>query len=103
MLTGPARAEAVAALANMTMSVLGGSSERRAQDMSSHRERTAVIYPRQSTMAQLRQHTESTRSQYALADKAAAMGWPRTSIEVIDADLGSPAGGGCPGRGSPSW
>src|SRR6266581_2705424 len=56
--------------------------------MSSHRERTAVIYPRQSTMAQLRQHTESTRSQYALADKAAALGWPRTSIEVIDADLG---------------
>ena len=54
----------------------------------SHRERAAVIYPRQSTMAQVRQHTESTKSQYALADKAAAMGWPRTSIEVIDADLG---------------
>src|SRR5712691_642963 len=32
VLTGPARAEAVAALANMTISVLGGSSERRAQD-----------------------------------------------------------------------
>src|SRR5215472_2154693 len=54
----------------------------------SHRERVAVIYPRQSTMAQVREHTESTRSQYALADKAVALGWPRTSVEVIDADLG---------------
>ena len=99
MLTGPARAEAVAALANMTMSVLGGSSERRAQDYGSHRERTAVIYPRQSTMAQLRQHTESTRSQYALADKAAALGWPRTSIEVIDADLGVSGKWGVPREG----
>jgi len=54
----------------------------------SHRDRTAVIYPRQSTMAQVREHTESTRSQYALADKAVALGWPRTSVEVIDADLG---------------
>src|SRR5262250_550201 len=39
-------------------------------------------------MAQVREHTESTKSQYALADKAAALGWPRTSIEVIDTDLG---------------
>jgi DNA invertase Pin-like site-specific DNA recombinase len=55
---------------------------------SGHRERTALIYLRQSTMAQVREHTESTRSQYALADKAAALGWPRTCIEVIDTDLG---------------
>jgi hypothetical protein len=40
----------------------------------SHRERAAVIYPHQSTIAQVREHTESTRSQYALADKAAALG-----------------------------
>ena len=39
-------------------------------------------------MAQVREHTESTRSQYALADKAAELGWPRTSIDVIDTDLG---------------
>jgi excisionase family DNA binding protein len=55
---------------------------------SSHRERTALVYLRQSSMAQVRENTESTRSQYALADKAVALGWPRTSIEVIDADLG---------------
>ena len=39
-------------------------------------------------MAQVRQHTESTRSQYGLADTAAALGWPPASIEVIDTDLG---------------
>ena len=55
---------------------------------SSHRERAAICYLRQSSMAQVRQHTESTRSQYALADTAAALGWPSTSIEVIDTDLG---------------
>src|SRR5258706_14241222 len=32
VLAGPARAEAVAAVANMTISALGGTSERRAQD-----------------------------------------------------------------------
>lgn len=30
-----------------------------------HRARTAVIYVRQSTMAQVRDHTESTARQYA--------------------------------------
>jgi excisionase family DNA binding protein len=55
---------------------------------SSHRERAALIYLRQSSMAQVREHTESTKSQYALADKAAELGWPRTSIKVIDIDLG---------------
>jgi DNA invertase Pin-like site-specific DNA recombinase len=54
----------------------------------SHRERAAIVYLRQSSMAQVREHTESTRSQYALADKAAALGWPRSDIEVIDTDLG---------------
>ncbi len=55
---------------------------------SFHRERTALIYLRQSSMAQVREHTESTRSQYGLAETAAALGWARTSIEVIDTDLG---------------
>ena len=36
----------------------------------SHRERAALIYLRQSSMAQVRGHTESTRSQYGLADTA---------------------------------
>jgi DNA invertase Pin-like site-specific DNA recombinase len=53
-----------------------------------HRKRAAVIYLRQSSMAQVREHTESTRSQYGLADKAAELGWARSDIEVIDTDLG---------------
>src|SRR5260370_1315046 len=61
---------------------------------SSHRERTAIIYLRQSSMAQVREHTESTRSQYALADKAAALGWARSEIEVMERDLGSAGKGG---------
>ena len=55
---------------------------------SSHRERAALVYLRQSSMAQVREHTESTRSQYGLAETAAALGWARTDIEVIDTDLG---------------
>jgi DNA invertase Pin-like site-specific DNA recombinase len=66
---------------------------------SSHRERTALVYPRQSSMAQLREHTESTRSQYALADTAAALGWPRSDIEVIDTDLGISGKWGVPREG----
>jgi len=53
-----------------------------------HLERTALIYIRQSTMAQVREHTESTARQYALAQEAARLGWPPSAIEVIDADLG---------------
>ena len=55
---------------------------------SSHRERAAICYLRQSSMAQVRQHTEPARSQYGLADTAAALGWPAASIEVTGTDLG---------------
>ena len=55
---------------------------------SSHRARRAIVYIRQSTIAQVMEHGESTRRQYALADHAAALGWPDESIEVIDEDQG---------------
>jgi DNA invertase Pin-like site-specific DNA recombinase len=55
---------------------------------ASHRSRTAVIYVRQSTLAQLERNTESTARQYDLAERAVALGWPRDAIQVIDADLG---------------
>jgi DNA invertase Pin-like site-specific DNA recombinase len=55
---------------------------------SRHLERTALIYIRQSTMAQVREHTESTARQYALAEEAARLGWLASRVEVIDADLG---------------
>jgi DNA invertase Pin-like site-specific DNA recombinase len=37
---------------------------------------------------QVREHTESTLRQYALADTAVAMGWAPRDVEVIDRDLG---------------
>ncbi|MHB8288437.1 MAG: helix-turn-helix domain-containing protein [Acidimicrobiales bacterium] len=55
---------------------------------SAHLERTALIYLRQSSMAQVRENTESTARQYALGDEAVRLGWPRSQVEVIDADLG---------------
>lgn len=55
---------------------------------ASHRERLAVVYLRQSSPAQVRQNTESTARQYALAEEAAQLGWDAAKIVVIDADLG---------------
>jgi DNA invertase Pin-like site-specific DNA recombinase len=55
---------------------------------SGHRGRAALIYLRQSSMAQVREHTESTMRQYALADEAVRLGWARAHVEVIDTDLG---------------
>lgn len=55
---------------------------------SSHRERLAVIYVRQSTLAQVRFNTQSTDRQYGLAEEAARLGWEEPRIAVIDSDLG---------------
>ena len=55
---------------------------------ATHLRRAAVVYVRQSTLAQVREHTESTMRQYALAEEAARLGWPMGAVEVIDADLG---------------
>lgn len=54
----------------------------------SHRQKTAYVYVRQSTMGQVRNHQESTERQYALKDKAIALGWPATSTHILDGDLG---------------
>ena len=55
---------------------------------SSHRSRAAVIYVRQSTLAQLERNTESTARQYDLVHRARQLGWPREAIRVVDGDLG---------------
>jgi excisionase family DNA binding protein len=55
---------------------------------SAHRDRLAVIYLRQSSMAQVREHTESTMRQYGLAEEAVRLGWARPDVLVIDTDLG---------------
>jgi len=51
-------------------------------------ERLAVVYVRQSTVQQVRVHTESTRLQYGLVSRAQAYGWASERIVVIDDDLG---------------
>lgn len=55
---------------------------------SSHLGRLAMVYVRQSTVAQVRQNTESTNRQYGLAGTAAELGWLAEQIVVVDADLG---------------
>jgi hypothetical protein len=53
-----------------------------------HLERLALVYIRQSTLTQVRENTESTARQYALAEEAARLGWESSKIAIIDADLG---------------
>ena len=55
---------------------------------ASHLSRDAYLYVRQSTLRQVFDHGESTRRQYALRERAVALGWPTESIVVIDSDLG---------------
>jgi DNA invertase Pin-like site-specific DNA recombinase len=53
-----------------------------------HLDRAAVVYVRQSTPQQVLGHKESTARQYALVDRAVALGWTRDRVTVIDDDLG---------------
>ncbi len=53
-----------------------------------HLEREACLYVRQSSLRQVMQHTESTRRQYGLSQRATALGWPAERIRVIDEDQG---------------
>ena len=53
-----------------------------------HLNRGAYLYIRQSTLKQVVENTESTQRQYALREKAIALGWPNDRITVIDSDLG---------------
>ena len=55
---------------------------------SGHQARTALVYLRQSALVQVREHTESTMRQYALADTAVRLGWALRDVEVTDRDLG---------------
>lgn len=59
-----------------------------AKIQSRHLQKMAYVYLRQSTMAQVYQHQESTHRQYALKDRALELGWPPEQIRVLDADLG---------------
>ncbi len=55
---------------------------------SSHLQRAAYLYIRQSTLRQVIENTESTERQYALRRRAVTLGWPEERIVVIDHDQG---------------
>jgi DNA invertase Pin-like site-specific DNA recombinase len=64
------------------------SSEAYHKITASHLARTAYLYVRQSTLRQVLENTESTTRQYALRERAVALGWPLENVVVIDSDLG---------------
>jgi DNA invertase Pin-like site-specific DNA recombinase len=56
-----------------------------------HLKRSAYLYIRQSTPRQVLENTESTKRQYALRQRALALGWHADRIVLIDSDLGHSA------------
>ena len=62
-----------------------------------HLKRGAYLYVRQSTVRQVFENTESTKRQYALRQRAVALGWPADRVIVIDSDLGQ-SGASCARR-----
>lgn len=53
-----------------------------------HLQHAAVVYVRQSSLHQVRGNRESAARQYALAERARALGWPAGAVQVIDDDQG---------------
>jgi DNA invertase Pin-like site-specific DNA recombinase len=64
------------------------NSEGHQKVTTSHLKRDAYLYVRQSTVRQVIENTESTQRQYALRQRAVALGWPNDRVIVIDSDLG---------------
>ena len=60
---------------------------------SRHLERKAVIYIRQSSPKQVREHLDSQLTQRTLIRRAEHLGWHPERIEVFDGDLGQSAAG----------
>jgi DNA invertase Pin-like site-specific DNA recombinase len=68
----------------MSVNVLNSNGKVTAE----HLKKTAYLYIRQSTLRQVFENTESTQRQYALRQRAVALGWPVERIEIIDCDQG---------------
>ena len=56
--------------------------------LSDHLDKLAVVYVRQSSPQQVLENRESTARQYAFAEHAVGLGWPRERVLIIDEDLG---------------
>jgi DNA invertase Pin-like site-specific DNA recombinase len=59
-----------------------------AKIQSTHWERAACVYVRQSTPWQVIEHRESTERQYHLQERAIELGWSPSRVEIIDEDQG---------------
>jgi DNA invertase Pin-like site-specific DNA recombinase len=66
--------------------MMGGEAHQKVT--ARHLKRNAYLYVRQSTLRQVFENTESTERQYALRQRAVALGWPQEQIIVIDCDQG---------------
>ena len=64
------------------------SEQTAAKVTGAHLARTAYLYVRQSTLRQVLTNTESAARQYALRQKAIALGWDAEQIVTIDTDQG---------------
>ena len=71
-----------------TSSPIRITSHRSEKIADHHLQRLAIVYVRQSTQQQVLEHRESTARQYALTDRAIALGWPSVAVEIIDEDQG---------------
>lgn len=67
---------------------MNSDTEAQRKVRAEHLQRTAFIYIRQSTLHQVTHNKESTERQYALRQRAVALGWPIERVTVIDTDLG---------------
>src|SRR5215208_3110404 len=64
------------------------SEQTAAKVTGAHLARTAYLYVRQSTLRQVLTNTESATRQYALRQRAIALGWQAEAIVTIDTDQG---------------
>ena len=64
------------------------SEQAAAKVTGAHLARSAYLYVRQSTLRQVLTNTESATRQYALRQRAIALGWQAEAIVTIDTDQG---------------
>jgi DNA invertase Pin-like site-specific DNA recombinase len=67
---------------------MNGANGEGSKIRTEHLALSAFVCVRQSSLRQVRNHLESQRRQYAFADQAAALGWSRERVVVIDEDQG---------------
>jgi len=68
--------------------MIASSTDPHQKVRAEHLRRDAYLYIRQSTIQQVFHNTESTQRQYALKQRAIALGWPAEHVIVIDGDQG---------------